>query len=111
MVTMIRKLLLIKLLIAIGITSILPNLAMAKDITNEQRQAYQARERYQDNKSNHEKLLQRISRQESRITKEQEKLDQMKKDEVAAITELEQSKADLDAKTQTLNDVWDSRHQ
>lgn len=92
-------------------TSMAPAIAIAKDITNEQRQAYEARERFNDTKSKHEKLLRKISKQEERITKEQEKLSQMINEEAAAKIEVEQSRANLEAKTQQLNDVWDSRHE
>lgn len=107
---MFNKLLMIKLLVALAATSIAPAIAEAKDITNEQRQAYEARKRYIDNKSDYEKLLRNISKQEEHVAEEQEKLEQLKKDEVAAKAKLEQSKADLEVKNQQLNDVWDSRH-
>lgn len=108
---MIKRILMIKLLVTLTVASVVPSIAVAKDITNEQRQAYQARERYNDNKSDYENLLRRIAKQEKHLIEEQEKLNQLKKDEVAAKLELEQSKADLDAKTQRLNEVWDSRRE
>lgn len=84
-------------------TSIAPAIAVAKDIKNEQRQAYEARERYNDTKSKHEKLMKKIS-------KKQEELTELINEEAAAKLEVEKSKANLEAKTQQLNDVWDSRH-
>lgn len=83
----------------------------AKDITNEQRNAYEARNLYNKNKSNHENLLTRISQQEKRIAEEQTKLNKLKAEEATAKTELDQSKADLEAKTKALDEVWDLRNQ
>ncbi len=90
---------------------LLPSYALAKDISNEQRNAYEARQEYTKNKSNHENLLTRISLQEERIAKEQERLNQLKTEETMAKTKLEQSKIDLDAKVRALNAVWDLRSQ
>lgn len=108
---MIKRLVVNTSLVTLAVAGFIPNITLAKDIINEQRQAYQARERYNDNKSDYENLLRQIAKQEKHVNEEQEKLNQLKKDEVAARLKLDQSKADLDAKTQRLNEVWDSRRE
>jgi septal ring factor EnvC (AmiA/AmiB activator) len=97
------------LLVTLSLCLLAP-FAIAKDITNEQRNAYEARKLYNENKSDYENLLQRISQQETRIAEAQEKLNQLKAEEVEAKTALEKSKANLEIKTKVLNDVWDSRN-
>jgi septal ring factor EnvC (AmiA/AmiB activator) len=88
-----------------------PTFASAKDIKNEQRNAYKARKLYNKNRTNHQNLLTRISRQEKRVADEQEKLDKLTAEEATARAKLEKSKVDLDAKVRTLNEAWDLRNQ
>jgi peptidoglycan hydrolase CwlO-like protein len=88
---------------------LLATFAIAKDITNEQRNAYEARKLYNENKSDYESLINRISELQSDIADDQQKLDQLKADEIKAKMDLERSKTDLETKTKLLNDVWDSR--
>ena len=97
------------LLVTLSLCLLAP-FAIAKDITNEQRNAYDARTQYNEDKSHYENLLKRISQQETRIAEAQEKLNQLKAEEVEAKTALEKSKANLEIKTKALNDVWDSRN-
>lgn len=83
---------------------------LAKDISNEQNNAYQARKLYNKNKSSHQDLLTRIQQQEKRVAEEQARLNDLKAKEVNAQTAVDQSKIDLDAKTQKLNEVWELRN-
>jgi len=88
-----------------------PTFASAQDISNEQRNAYEARAQYNKNKSSYNDIVVRLSQQEQRLAEEQERLNQLKAEESAAKSALEQSKIDLDEKVRILNDVWDSRNQ
>ncbi|MFW5432616.1 MAG: hypothetical protein ACKE5M_05060 [Methylophilaceae bacterium] len=90
---------------------LLPSQAMAKDISNEQRNAYEARQQYNKNESNHRDLLKKISRQEKRVADEQARLNELQGEEVSAANKVNQSKVNLDAKVQKLNEVWDLRNQ
>jgi peptidoglycan hydrolase CwlO-like protein len=108
---MVRERLMITLLLTLVVTTVLPFSANARDIKNEQREAYEARKQYNSKKSNHENLLSRISKQEEHVKKQQEKLNQLRTEEVSARKDVEQSKANLEAKTKALNDVWDLRYQ
>lgn len=90
---------------------LIPSLAAAKDIQNEQRNAYEARVLYNKNQSSHEGLLTRISQQEQRVADAQARLDQLITEETTSKENLAQSKTDLDAKVRSLNDVWDLRNQ
>ena len=89
----------------------LPSLAMAQDITTEQRNAYEARKEYNKSQSNYQDLLTRISKQEERVAEEQARLTELQSQEIAAKTAVEQSKINLDSKVQRLNEVWDLRAQ
>lgn len=83
--------------------------ASAKNISQEQNDAYQARETYHQNKSKLQSLTGSIAQQEVRVANEQAKLDALKAEQTAAQHALTQSKADLDAKVERLNAVWDER--
>ncbi len=85
--------------------------ATAKDISNEQRNAYEARETFHKKKSAHDNLLKRIVQQEKRLEEEQARLNQLRTDEQSAKTELDQAKTNLDEKVDALNAVWGSRNQ
>ena len=100
-----------KLLMAIISLCLISPFAAAKDITTEQRNAYDARKAYNNNKSAHENLLTRIADQEKRVSDEQARLNQLKADEVAAKAKLDQSKNNLDEQVRILNDVWELRDQ
>lgn len=84
--------------------------SMSRDISSEQSQAYEARKLYNKNKSKHKDLLKAIELQEKRVADAQARLNDLKAQEAAANTEVNQSKMNLDAKVQQLNDVWDSRN-
>lgn len=83
----------------------------ARDISNEQRSAYKARQEYNQNKSEYESLLVQISEQERYLAQQQEKLDQLNAEKVRANEKLEQSKQRLDAEVKALNRAWESRDQ
>lgn len=100
-----------KFLLAILSLCLISPFATAKDITNEQRNAYDARKAYNKHKSAHENLLTRIADQEKRIADEQARLNQLKADEMTAKTKLDQSKTNLDEQVRILNDVWEQRDQ
>jgi len=100
-----------KLLLAIISLCLISPFATAKDITHEQRNAYDARKLYNKNKSAHENLLKRIADQEKRLSDEQTRLNQLKADEAAAKAKLKQSKSNLDEQVRILNDVWELRGQ
>lgn len=83
----------------------------AKDISNEQRNAYKARQEYNQNKYEYESLLVQISEQEKYLAQQQEKLDQLNAEKVSAKEKLDQSKQRLDAEVNALSRAWESRDQ
>lgn len=90
-------------------TLLFSHIAFAQDISNEQRNAYEARQIFNESKSAHESALNRLSNQEKRVAKEQSRLQQAIQEEQAAKSALAQSKANLDSKVDALNQVWDLR--
>lgn len=91
------KMLFVNLVVCLCISS---SNVLARDISNEQRAASDARNRYNSAKSNDDNLGKQIAAQEKRVADEQ----------VEAKTELENAKADLDVKVNTLEKVWDERN-
>lgn len=87
----------------------LPIIGLAQDISNEQRNAYEARQHFNKQQSNHQNLLKRVSLQEQRVAEENARLDQLKADELAAKSALDQAKVNLDSKVNALNNVWELR--
>lgn len=83
---------------------------LARDISNEQRAASDARNRYNSAKSNDDNLGKQIAAQEKRVADEQARLKNLQDKQVEAKTELENAKADLDVKVNTLEKVWDERN-
>lgn len=109
---MFRKLQLAKwLMTLLSLYSFSTGLTYAKNISNEQRNAYKARQEYNQNKSDYESLLIQISEQERYLAKQQQKLDQLNADKVKAKEKLNQSKQRLDTEVKALNRVWESRDQ
>lgn len=90
-------------------TLLFSHMAFTQDISNEQRNAYEARQMFNKSKSAYESASNRLSNQEKRVAEEQSRLDQARQEEQAAKTALEQSKANLDNKVDALNQVWDLR--
>lgn len=88
----------------------LPSLAMAKDISNEQRNAYEARQEFNKKQSRHQNLLTRILQQEKRLQEEEARLDKLKSEEQVAKTELDQATVNLESKVNALNNVWELRN-
>lgn len=82
---------------------------LAQDISNEQRNAYEARQTLNEKKSAHESLVTRTAQQEKRVQIEQDRLAKLRTDQQAAKVELDQAEVDLDAKVNALNNVWDLR--
>ena len=99
------------ILILLSLCLIVSVSSHAKDITNQQRNAYEARQEYNQNKSDYESLLVQISEQERYLAKQQQKLDQLNADKVSAKEKLDQSKQRLDAEVKALNRAWDERDQ
>lgn len=83
--------------------------ALARDISNEQRNAYEARKEFNKKKSNHQNLLSRVSQQEKKVAEEQERLQTLRAEEATAKQALDQAKTNLDDKVEALNAVWDQR--
>ena len=81
----------------------------AKDISNQQRNAYEARQEYNQNKSDYESLLVQISEQEKYLAQQQEKLDQLNAEKVSAKEKMDQSKQRLDSEVEALNNAWELR--
>lgn len=99
------------LLIFLSLCSFFSTSINARDISNEQRNAYKARQEYNQNKSEYESLLVQISEQERYLAQQQEKLDQLNAEKVNAKEKLDQSKQRLDAEVIALSRAWESRDQ
>ncbi len=85
-------------------------IAIAKDISNAQRDAYEARETFNDNKSNYKNISTRLTQQQKRVAEEQKKLEQLISEQATAKSKLDESKVDLDRKVKILNEAWGSRN-
>jgi len=86
------------------------NMAFARDISNEQRAASDARDVYNQAKSVDNSLTQQIADQEKRVTAEQTRLDELKNKQLANKAALKNAEVDLNAKVITLEKVWDERN-
>lgn len=82
----------------------------ARDISNEQRATSEARDRYNQAKSNNAKLAEQVFAQEKRVTDEQARLKTLQENQAKANTELQSAEADLEAKVNVLEKVWDERN-
>lgn len=89
--------------------AIFSSAAFAQDISNEQRNAYEARKTFNKKASAHQSLSTRIAQQEKRVEEEQARLNKLISEEQAAKRELDQAKLDLENKVNKLNDVWELR--
>jgi len=85
-------------------------MAFARDISNEQRAASDARDVYNQAKSVDNSLTQQIADQEKRVTAEQTRLDELKNKQLANKAALKNAEVDLNAKVMTLEKVWDERN-
>jgi len=97
-------------LLCVALLCICSTVVSAKDISNEQRNAYEARETYNKKKSAHADLVKRISQQEKRLVEEQARLDKLKAEEQSAKAAVDQAKTDLENKVDALNAVWHLRN-
>lgn len=86
-------------------------LGFARNISTEQSNASEARAHYNQAKSDLDRITQQIALQEKIVADATKKLDQLKQAQSEATRTLENAQADLAAKDQILNDVWESRDQ
>ena len=83
---------------------------LARDISNEQRAASEARERYNAAVSNEASLSKQVTEQEKRVATEQARLKELQDKQLQNKALIESAKIDLDAKVQTLESVWEERN-
>jgi len=81
----------------------------ARDITHEQQAAYDAREHYTDAVSDYEDSGKKVEAQKKLLVLEQAKLKDLQDKQFAARKEMDNAKADLDAKTKILDEAWEQR--
>ena len=81
----------------------------ARDITHEQQAAYDSREHYTDAVSDYEDSGKKVEAQKKLLVREQAKLKELQDKQVAAQKEVDNAKADMDAKTKTLDEAWEQR--
>jgi hypothetical protein len=81
----------------------------ARDITHEQQAAYDAREHYTDAVSDYEDSGKKVEAQKKILVREQAKLKELQDKQVAAQKEMDNAKADMDAKTKILDEAWEQR--
>ncbi len=96
-----RKLQLTRLLISVSMSIVcFINCAHARDISAEQRAASNARDHYNETKSNDAALTKQIADQEQRVAAEQARLTELQNKQSANKAAYESAKADLDAKSE-----------
>lgn len=83
---------------------------LARDISNEQRAASEARERYNAAVSNEASLSKQVAEQEKRVATEQARLKELQDKQAQNKGLIDSAKTDLDAKVQTLESVWEQRN-
>lgn len=93
-----------------GLSVAISSTAFARDIGVEQRAASDARDEYNQAKSDTADNVQKISAQEKRVADEQARLKQLQDNQTATNARLEKAKADLDAKEKALEQVWPERN-
>jgi len=71
---------------------IIPAFTFAQDISNEQRNAYEARQAYNKKMSAHQNHLTQLSKQEKQVKEEQKRLGKLRADEQKLMSELDQAK-------------------
>jgi hypothetical protein len=81
----------------------------ARDITHEQQAAYDARQHYTDAVSDYEDYGKKVDAQKKILVREQVKLKELQDKQVAAQKEVDNAKADMDAKTKILDEAWEQR--
>lgn len=89
-------------------TSFTPS--FARDISKEQRAASDARERYNAAVSDDATLSKQVADQEKRVATEQARLQELQEKQAQQKSTVENAKADLDAKVQILESVWEERN-
>jgi len=98
-----------RVLLILALLSAFSSVSLARDISNEQRNAYQARQEYNKQKSAHESLNKRVAEQEKYTEQAQAKLNQLRQEAQQAKAAAELAKANLENKVNALNAVWDLR--
>lgn len=88
----------------------LANPALARDISNEQRAASEARDRYNQTLADEASLTKQIADQEKRVATEQARLQDLQAKQVENKAAVENAKKDLDAKSEVLEKVWEERN-
>jgi len=83
--------------------------ALARDISGEQRAAYDARLQYEQASSDYTNYTRQLELQQKLVAQEQAKLKDLQEKQNASQLVLEKATADLEAKDKILNEVWDQR--
>ncbi|MFM9835059.1 MAG: hypothetical protein ACKVOA_03040 [Methylophilaceae bacterium] len=81
----------------------------ARDISHEQQAAYDAREHYSDAVSDYESSGKKVEAQKKLLEREQAKLKELQDNQIAAQKEVDNAKADMDAKSKILDEAWEQR--
>ncbi len=83
---------------------------VARDISNEQRAASQARDRYNNAVANDKNLALQIAEQEKRVANEQARLNELRNKQTESKALLESTQLELDEKVKTLENAWGERN-
>jgi hypothetical protein len=81
----------------------------ARDISAEQRAAYDARKQYEQANADVDSYTKQVETQEKFVVQEQARLNDLQEKKSASQQALEKAKADLEAKDKILDEVWDQR--
>jgi biopolymer transport protein ExbB/TolQ len=92
------------------ISSFYSSASQARDINVEQHNASEARDQYNKAKANYENTSKQITTLEQNIAEQQAKLNELKNKQLNEKTNLDESKLDLDNKTEILNKAWEERN-
>lgn len=83
---------------------------VARDISNEQRAASEARDTYNNAITNERGLSQQIAEQKKRVATEQARLNDLQDKQAANKSAIESAKVDLEVKVQALEKAWPERN-
>ncbi len=85
-------------------------LTLARDISNEQRAASEARDTYNNAVAHEADLGKQIADQEKRVATEQARLKDLQDKQAANKSAVDNAKVDLEAKVQALEKAWPERN-
>ena len=84
--------------------------ALARDISQEQRAASDAREQYRQLSADYDGVTKQVQDMEKYVAQSQAKLKELRDKQSATLTARDKAKADMEAKEKIVDDLWDQRN-